>query len=76
MNEQNDSGNGSVVGIVIVILILVIGGIYFFNQRIQKQNQMNATSSDTVSAQEYANLQSDASSMNFDNLGTGTDQLQ
>ena len=70
MDTQNQKeGVGAVIGIIIVVIIIVIGGIYFFNQRVQKQNQM--ATSDSVSS-----LQSDASSMNFDNLGSGVDQLQ
>ncbi len=76
MQEQSKNGVGSMVGVVIVILVLIIGGIYFFNQRIEKQKQMGAASDDAALAQDYNSLQSDASSMNFDNLGTGVDQLK
>ena len=71
METQNQKNEvGAAVGIIIVVIVIVIGGIYFFNQRVEKQKQM-AASSDDVSS-----LQADSSSMNFDNLDSGVDQLQ
>jgi len=74
MKEQ--SSTGSSVGIVIVILILIVGGVYFFNQRIEKQKQMEQINASATNTDDVNSLQSDASSMNFDNLGNGVDQLQ
>ncbi len=73
MREENNIGSS--VGIIIVILILVIGGIYFFGQRIQKQKELQQQNVATDTTKEVTDVQSDASSMNFDNLGNGIDQL-
>jgi len=39
--EQNKQKTdfGSIVGIILVTIILVIGAVYFFNQRIEKQKE-------------------------------------
>lgn len=72
MREENNIGSS--IGIIIVILILIIGGIYFFGQRIEKQRAETNSATDT--AEEVTGLEGDASSMNFDGLGGGVDQLQ
>jgi hypothetical protein len=39
-NEKTEVG--TIAGIIIVIIVLVIGAIYFFRQRIEKQQQIEA----------------------------------
>ncbi len=57
MQTQNNQKNeiGTLSGILIVILMLVFGGIYFFGQRIEKQkefqalqNQQNSTTTEQI----------------------------
>ena len=72
-------GAGAVVGIIIIIIVLLVGAIYFFGQKAgQVQNQPSGTTTSASGAQadDVSALQQDASSMNFDNLGSGADSLQ
>jgi len=73
MKEENSVGSS--VGIIIVILILIIGAIYFFGQRLQKQRNLEQQNVAADTVQEVGAIQNDASSMNLDSLGTGVDQL-
>lgn len=75
MEQEKSNGIGGIAGIIIVIAILVIGGFYFVGQRIEKQKQFEATVNSASTSDEIVDLQKDASSTNFDNLGTGIDQL-
>ena len=79
-NKQKE-GVGSVIGIIIIIIVLLIGALYFVDQRIQKSKEFQATinegnlSSSTMMSDEITDIEKDSTSMNFDNLGTGIDNL-
>ncbi|MFA6340622.1 MAG: hypothetical protein WCX27_00060 [Candidatus Paceibacterota bacterium] len=88
MKENNQDGEvGVVAGIVIVVIVLVVGAVYFFGQRLEKQKQIESllngsteistTSSNTIStsSDDIGSLQKEASSVNFDDLGKGIDSL-
>lgn len=72
---------GTMAGIIIVIIVLIIGAFYFVGQRIEKQkefkNNMNLGEIATTSSSsdEISSIEKDAKSMNFDNLGSGIDNL-
>ena len=78
MENDKKTDFGTMTGIVIVVIILLVGAYYFAEQRVQKQrefqNKMNqnetATSSDSIS-----DIEKDANSMNFDNLGSDINNL-
>lgn len=59
--EQNKQKTdfGSIVGIILVTIILVIGAVYFFNQRIEKQKEfqkyLNTIVSTTTMQEEIIN---------------------
>ena len=76
--ENNKSEFGTITGIIIVIIVLLIGGYYFINQRIEKskefQNTINQNGVVSTST-ELSDLESEVNSTNFDNLGSGIDQL-
>ena len=74
---------GAMIGVFIVVIILIIGAFYFAGQRIEKskefqasinQAQLTATSTAT-SSDDISAIEKDANSMNFDNLGSGIDNL-
>jgi len=72
---------GTMAGIVIVIIILIMGAFYFVGQRIEKskefQESINRAEINTIStsSDEISDIEKDINSMNFDDLGSGIDQL-
>jgi len=75
-NKTGDFFTGT--GIIIVILILVIGAVYFANQRIEKSKEFQATINQgeiATSSDDVSSMEKDANAMNFDDLGSGIDNL-
>ena len=83
MENNNKTEIGPILGIVIVIIILIFGAFYFAGQRIEKskefQNNMKLIETASTSApstlDDISSIEKDANSMNFDNLGTGINNL-
>ena len=81
LNKQKDFG--AMIGIIIVVMMLIVGAFYFVTQRIQKSNEFKATmnlggvatTSVSTSSDAIPDIEKDAMSMNFDNLGGGIDNL-
>jgi hypothetical protein len=76
--QNNKSDIGPIIGIIIVILMLVIGAFYFYNQRIEKQKEItkaNQQQEQIINEEGLSTLENTANSLNFDNLGEGIDQL-
>ena len=78
-NNKQTIDFGTLSGIVIVVIILLVGAFYFAGQRIEKskefQAKINLEQVATTSSDDISNLDKDAQSMNFDNLGSGIDNL-
>lgn len=77
-NDNKKMDFGSVAGVIIVILVLVLGAYYLVSQRLQKQqefqnamneNQISTTSDDLIG------IEKDINSMNVDNLGSEINNL-
>lgn len=55
--EENKSSIGSIIGIIIIIAIIILGGLYFWGKRIEEskiQDDLliqNATTSEVVTAE-------------------------
>ena len=77
MEGQNEKNNiGPLVGIIIVILMLVIGAFYFYNQSVEKQKEIKKiTQQEQSQVDDVASLEATAKSLNFDKLGEGIDQI-
>lgn len=75
--DKQSSGFGEIIGIIIVVLILLIGGLYFAKQRIEKSREFQAAMEQGMSttSDEILDIENSAASMNFDSLGTGIDTL-
>jgi len=77
--EHNDEleGFGEIFGIITVIIVLIVGGIYFFEQRMQKQEQIqkNNTEIMSTSTDDITSLKANVNALDFGDLGTSTDGL-
>jgi hypothetical protein len=68
-------------GIIIVLVLLVVGAFYIVRQRIEKQKEFQNTinqgeiATTSVPSDEISDIEKDTNSMNFDNLGTGINNL-
>jgi FtsZ-interacting cell division protein ZipA len=55
--EENKSSIGSIIGIIIIIAIIILGGLYFWGKRIEESKVQddlliqNATTSEVVTAE-------------------------
>ena len=71
---------GTITGIIIVIIILLVGAFYFAGKRIEQSKEFQAaiqkemattsTSSDTIS-----DIEKDANAVNINGLGAGIESL-
>ena len=77
MGEQNDKNNiGTVAGIIIVILMLIIGAFYFYNEIIKRQKEIEKINEQNRAAlEEITIFEEDLNSIEIDNLGKGIDEL-
>ena len=74
--EENKNNIGSLIGIIIVILMLIIGAFYFYNQSVEKQKNIQKINQQTQAENsDVTALESDAKTLNFDNLGDGIDKI-
>lgn len=67
-NTTTKNPFGPVVGIMVIVAIIIVGGVYFWNQRIE-----NVTNNST---DETAEIESDLNAANFLNIDSGSEQLQ
>ncbi len=76
--EQREAKSevGIIAGIVIVIVVLLVGAVYFFNQRLEKQRQMEAAiNQSSIGSDDVDAIAADADAMDTSSLGDGVDQL-
>ncbi len=76
-NKQNGE-LGAMIGIIIVVIILIIGGLYFAKQRMEKSRQFQKTLNEgqvLTTSDEVTDLESDVESLNFDGLGADIENL-
>lgn len=80
-NNKQKEGLGSVIGIIIIIIVLLVGALYLVDQRIQKSKEFQATlnegnlSSSTMMSDEIVDIEKDTTSMDLNVLGSGIDSL-
>lgn len=51
MPQGNDSGGkntGSIIGIVLIVLVLILGGLYFWGKRLSEESSLVPTSSNSA----------------------------
>lgn len=81
--ENNKTDFGAMIGVIIVIIILIVGAFYFAGQRIEKSKEFQAninrevisTTSTSTLSDDISDIEKDANSMNFDDLGSGINGL-
>lgn len=73
--EKNEVG--AIAGIIIVIIVLLIGAVYFVNQRIEKQKEIQAMNAaqTQMASDNPDDIKTDASALDFTDLGAGVDTL-
>lgn len=74
-NNKQNLDLGTMSGIIIVIVVLVVGAFYFAGQRIEKSKEFQENMATSGQTDDISDIESDAQSMNFDNLGSGIDSL-
>ena len=80
--QEKDSKVGPIIGSIIIILIILFGGVYFWSQQVEEQkleNQMMDESqnhNDNISAEADINkIEVDLSSLNLDQIDKELDEL-
>ena len=74
-NNKQNMDFGTMSGIIIVIIVLVVGAFYFAGQRIEKSKEFQENMATSGQTDDVSNIEEDAQSINFDNLGSGIDSL-
>ncbi|MFH1607413.1 MAG: hypothetical protein ABIC91_08755 [Nanoarchaeota archaeon] len=77
MKNEQTNGFGTIMGIIIVVIVLIVGAFYFVGQRMEKQKEFQAAIQIEIAttSDEITDIESSANSMDFDDLGTGIDNL-
>ena len=76
-NINYQKGAGATIGIILIIIVILLGAIYFLGQKTslivqnEQNSEMTADRSDEISV-----LENDAASLDFDNLDVGIDELE
>lgn len=70
--EPEKKSNGALVGLIIIIIILIIGGIYVWQVR-KNSAEKNAIQSENITAEDSNNLNSLETDVNNTNTDTGVD---
>ncbi len=75
-NGQNNEV-GTIAGTLIIVALLLVGGVYFFGQRIEKQKEAQAlqTQSQSSSSDDINSIKNDAAALDFSHLGDGVNNL-
>ena len=74
MEEKNKSSIGSIIGIIIIIAIIILGGLYFWGKRIEesktKQDLVTDTTESAMEQSEASVIQSTSTSDDLDSINT------
>lgn len=88
---QGEKSVGPAIGIIIIIAVIVIGGLYFWGQRATtKSNETNTTETGATvqddqniidlknqsSSDEIDSIQADLEATDLDQLGSGVDSIE
>jgi hypothetical protein len=70
--QTQQKSNGALVGSVIIIVILIIGGIYFWQTKLKdKAMPVENVGGDSVSSDDSLNLEADLNSIDLESLDSG-----
>lgn len=91
MPQTDDKSIGPVVGIIVIIALIVLGGLYFWSQRIEVRNEMEAQnveqSSDSNvqpseefgeqgSSDDVSSIEADLNATDVSSLGNEMDSIE
>lgn len=78
MEPQGKSEVGTISGIIVVIVILLVGAVYFFNQGLDRQKQMESLNKQEsiIASDDADSIASDTTAIDLSGLGEGVDQLK
>lgn len=83
-NQTQTSSTGPAIGIILIIAIIVIGGLYFWSQREKNNSVENGTQQDQTtqelqkqsSSDDVNSIEADLQATNLNNLGTEVDSAE
>jgi len=68
-NQKQEKSNGALIGLIVIIIILIIGGIYLWKNSIQEGAPLNSGVSDTSQTEsDAANLEASVNNVDLDSL--------
>ncbi|MGB8815861.1 MAG: hypothetical protein WCC74_01285 [Minisyncoccia bacterium] len=76
--KHTEEGNGAIIAVFIVVLLLTVGGFYFVNQRLAQQKLMRQTATTaeiTNTNDDLGSIKSDLDSINVNNIATSASKL-
>ena len=83
---QEEKSAGPAIGIIIIILVILLGGLYFWGQRAEQQEipqletEEQMSEVDTLRTQsdsdEVTSIESDLNASDFDNLGNEMSEIE
>ena len=73
--EPEKKSNGAFIGLIVIIIILILGGIYIWesNQKMQEKLQAEQTQSDNINNQDATALDALQQDSTTTNTNTGVD---
>jgi len=77
MEKQTTNDIGAVAGTIIVVLVLLVGGVYFFGERIAKQNAYQTMKNQNTQATDSLDsVATDAAALDFSTTGSDVTNLK
>jgi uncharacterized protein HemX len=81
--QKSHKSAGPIIGILVIIIIMVLGGLYFWGQRLDQQiqqtqeevPQQSQTQDTQPTSDEVSSIEADLSATNFDTLGSEIDSI-
>ena len=79
--EKKTTDIGSMIGIIVVLVVLLVGAFYFAEQRIQKQKEFQAVlnqveiSSTSTFPNEMPGIENNINSTDINSTATGTNNI-
>ena len=85
MPGQESKSVGPLIGVIVIIAVIVLGGLYFWGQRLDEQKQSEAALQNDAATQELetqntsdevADIEADLNATNLEGLDTEMNQLE
>lgn len=73
--KEKESRVGPIIGSLIIIVIILVGGIYFWSQQIENQKIENEEAAEVTTEDDMVQIENDLEDLNFENIDAELEAL-